>query len=376
MIEELSLKEIKRFFKVPFEIYKGDSLWVCPLWSDFKKILSFKNPFFKHSKIKLFIYKKNGKDVGRIAYIKDENFIKFQNLNFASFGFFESINDEEVSKELFRAVEEEGLKDGIEAIIGPLNPSTNEMCGTLIWGPPEPPFIMMPYNPPYYEDLIINSGYEKAKDLYAFISEITDISLPRLEKISNEVYKKYPVRVRKVNLKNFKEELENIRKIYNKAWEKNWGFVPLEDEEMDFLAHRLKPLCIPELLQIAFYNDEPAGFIMTLPDINEVLIHLKGKITPIGILKILYYSKKIKQLRLLTMGIVEEHRKIGIDACLYYESLKNGLKMKFKRAEFSWILEDNKITQKAVRLMGGRHYKTYRIYIKYLSAGVAQRQSS
>lgn len=369
MIEIIPLKfpeDLKKFYKVQFGIYKNDPLWVPPLWMDFKKLFSPENPFFKHSRIKGFIALKNNKNAGTILYIKDENFIKFHNLPWGHFGFFEFIKDLEIAKLLLEAVENEAKKDNLKAIIGPLNPSTNESCGTLIWGPPEPPFLMMTYNPQYYPEIIEECGYEKVKDLFAFIAPITDLPLSRLEKLSKETYKKHNIKVRNVDLKNFEKELNIIRIIYNEAWEKNWGFVPLEEEEMEYLAHRLKPLCIPELLQIAFVSDEPAGFIMTLPNVNEVLIHLKGRITPLGLLKIFYYSKKITGLRLLTLGVREKFRKMGVDGCLYYESLKNGLKMKYKRAEFSWILEDNIITQKAVRLMGGKHYKTYRIYIKNL----------
>lgn len=370
MIEVIPLRfpdEIIKIYKFPFKIYKNDPLWVPPLWMDFKKLLSNSNPFFKHSKIKFFMALKEGKEAGSIAYIKDENFIKFHNLNYGHFGFFECVKDLEVSKSLFEAVEKEAKKDNVEGIIGPLNPSTNEICGTLIWGPPEPPFLMMSYNPFYYPKIIEDSGYEKIKDLYAFISPVTDRPVSRLENISKDVYKKYNIKVRNVNLKKFDEELNLIRIIYNEAWEKNWGFVPLEEDEMVFLAHRLKPLCIPELLQVAFVKDEPAGFIMTLPNANEVFIHLKGHMTPIAFLKTLYFSRKISGVRLLTLGVREKFRKMGVDGCLYYESLKNGLKMKFKRAEFSWILEENIITQKAVRLMGGKHYKTYRIYLKKLN---------
>lgn len=369
MIEILPLnfpEDLKKFYKIQFKIYKKDPLWVPPLWMDFKKLLNPENPFFNHSKVKGFIALKDKKEAGTILYIKDDNFIKFHDLKYGHFGFFECINDSEVAGELFKAVEKEARQDNLEAIIGPLNPSTNESCGTLIWGPPEPPFLMMPYNLNYYSELIEKCGYIKVKDLYAFIAPVTDLPLKRLEKIAQETYKKYKIKVRKVNLKKFEEELKIIRIIYNEAWEKNWGFVPLELEEMEFLAHRLKPLCIPELLQIAFVEEEPAGFIMTLPNVNEVFIHLKGHLHPLALLKVFYYSKKITGLRLLTLGVREKFRKMGVDGCLYYESLKNGLKMKYKRAEFSWILEDNIITQKAVRLMGGKHYKTYRIYIKNL----------
>ncbi len=359
-------KDVKRFYKCAFEIYKRDPLFVPPLWMDFKKLLSFDNPFFSHSKISLFLAIKDGKPAGRIAYIRDDNFIKFHNLKYGQFGFFETIEDLEVAKYLLEAVEREGKIDNSDAIIGPLNPSTNESCGLYVWGVPELPFIMMPYNPFYYQKLIEKLGYEKIKDLYAFIAPITDFPFSRIEKLAKEVYKKYNVRTRKVNLKNFEEELKIIRIIYNEAWEKNWGFVPLEEEEMEFLAHRLKELCIPELLQIAFVEEEPAGFIMTLPNINEALVHIKGHLGPISLLKLLYFSKRITSLRLLTLGVREKYRKMGIDGCLYYESLKKGLKMKYKRVEFSWILEENLITQRAVKLMGGKHYKTYRIYIKNL----------
>lgn len=373
MIEVVPLefpKDVKKFYNFAFKIYKEEPLWVPPLWMDYKKLLSPENPFFKHSKIKLFLALKDNLQAGTIAYIKDDNFNKFHNTNLAYFGFFECINDKEVAKALFEAVEKKAKEDNLSSIIGPLNPSTNEICGLLIWGPPEPPFLMMAYNPNYYSKLIEECSYQKIKDLYAFIAPITDFPFVRLEKIAKDVYKKINVKVRSANLKRFDEELKLIRVIYNEAWEKNWGFVPLEEDEMIFLAKRLKPLCIPELLQIAFVDEEPAGFIMTLPNVNEVFIHLKGHLNPMSLLKLFYFSKKISSLRSLTLGVREKFRKMGIDGCLYYESLKNGLKMKYKRAEFSWILEDNIITQKAVRLMGGKHYKTYRIYTKNLNSSV------
>lgn len=254
----------------------------------------------------------------------------------------------------------------MERLIGPLNYSTNESCGLLVEGFDSTPYMMMPYTPPYYAEMLEGRGYVKAKDLYAFIASVNDSWIARLERIAHEAYAKAKITIRPVNLKRLADELKIVSSIYNSAWEKNWGFVPMMEAEMEFMAKRLKPVIIPDLLLIAFVDGNPAAFIMNLPNVNEVLKHIRGHLTPWALLKVLYYSRKVATLRLFTMGVKAEYRKMGLDACLYYEGAKAGLRRKFREVEFSWILEDNLIMQKAVRVMGGHKYKTYRIYQKNL----------
>jgi len=271
-----------------------------------------------------------------------------------------------VAGALFSTVEEEARKTGLPKIAGPMNPSTNETCGLLVEGFDSPPNLMMTYNPPWYAALLEAQGYAKAMDLFAYHAPVTAEPLKRLERVARSVYAKGGITVRPINLKKLEDEIQIVRGIYNSAWEKNWGFVPMTEDEMRDMAKHLKQIVIPQIVQIAFVGDDPAGFIMTLPNANEVLIHLKGRLTPVALLKALYWSKKIRSLRIVTMGVKPEYRKMGLDACLYYESLKEGLKLNFTTVEASWILEDNVIMQKAVRLLGGHKYKTYRLYRKEL----------
>jgi len=353
-------------FHLPHSLYKNDPYYVSPLWSDFKLLFDPKNPFYLHARADLFVAREGGRLVGSAAYIQDENFIRFHGEKTAHFGFFECANRPDVAAALFDRVEEEGRKAGMDRIIGPLNYSTNESCGLLVEGFDSIPYMMMPYNPPYYAELLEGRGYGKAKDLFAFIAPVNDAWIARLERISREAYAKGNITVRPVNLKHLADELKIVSSIYNSAWEKNWGFVPMTDPEMEFMAKRLKPVIIPDLLLIAFVDGNPAAFIMNLPNVNQVLKHIKGHLNPWALAKVLYHSRKVDMLRLLTMGVKAEYRKMGLDACLYYEGAKAGLRRKFKEVEFSWILEDNLIMQKAVRVMGGRKYKTYRVFQKSL----------
>ena len=355
---------LKRFWRVAFDIQGADPLWVPPLWDDIKHLFSPANPFLKHAVMKPFIAWRDGRAVGTIAYVQDENHIRFHEEKAGFWGFFECADDPEAASALFARVEEEARAAGMGRLLGPMNPSTNDTCGLLVEGFDTPPVVMMPYNPPRYADLVEANGYAKAKDLYAYTTPMTGKSLGRLERIARIAYGKAPITVRPVNLKKLEEELVPVMSIYNEAWVKNWGFVPLTEEEIRDLAKRLKPIIVPDLVQVAFVDGDAAAFIMTLPDANEALIKIRGRLDPWSLAKLLYYSKKIRGLRLVTLGVKAKYRVMGLDACLYYESLKRGLTMKYDRVEVSWILEDNLIMQKAVKLLDGRQYKTYRIYSK------------
>jgi GNAT superfamily N-acetyltransferase len=223
----------------------------------------------------------------------------------------------------------------------------------------------MTYNPEYYLKLMDDFGMKKAKDLVAFHLKPSKELPERLVRLSQIVKKRRPqLKVRPVNLSNFNQEVKIIKEIYNSAWSKNWGFVPATDEEFDDLAKRLKSLVVPDLVQVAFFDDKPAGFIMTIPNYNEVLIKLGGKLTPFSIIKFLFLKNKIKSARLITLGICKEYRNMGIDAILYLETLKAAFKHGYTEGELSWILEDNDLTIRAAEMMGGRIYKKYRIYEK------------
>ena len=369
IIEAVTPRDISEFIEFPYPLYAGDPFWVPPLRLDVKEKLSPKHPFWIHSEKKLFLARDEmGKTVGRIAAIIDSNFIKFHGRKTGYFGFYESINDALVCAALTGACEKWLREKGMTDVIGPMNPSTNYECGFLLEGYDSSPFIMMTYNPPFYHDLFGISGYSKAKDLLAFFMFAKDGPMGRLEKVAGKVRDREPdIRVRPVDMKDFASEAETIKNLYNSAWEKNWGFVPMTDAEFDDMAKTLKMLVDPKVLLVAESKGKPVGFIMALPDYNQLFKTMNGRLFPFGILKLLFLKKRINQARLILLGIKEEFRGRGLDSLLYYEVIKNGKQRGYHQGEFSWVLEDNVLTIRASEMLGGRVYKKYRIYGKQLA---------
>ena len=360
---------IKQFIEFPWSIYRNDPYWVPPLKSDVRELLSLKHPFYEHAQRKPFIAMKEGVPVGRIAAIINHRHNEFHAERTGFFGFFESVNDQEVADALFMEAEEWIRERGMDRVLGPVNPSTNEECGLLVHNFLSPPFIMMTYNPPYYMELMENAGYLKAKDLYAYWYHVGKELPARLKRIVKKVQdKEKDLVVRNLDLKRFYEELEAVRTIYNEAWEKNWGFVPMTDTEITHMAKKLKPLVEPRIINMAYVGDEPAGFAMGLPDFNHVLKILNGTMyNPIRTIKALGTAKLIKSGRCLTLGVREKFRKRGIESLLFAMTWQGGIDMNYRYGEFSWILEDNKpIHDAATRIFSAEHYKTYRIYEKQL----------
>ncbi|MCX5782098.1 MAG: hypothetical protein NT145_05290 [Elusimicrobia bacterium] len=357
-------EEFKKFIRFPWEIYKRDNNWVPPLIGDIEFIFGKNNPFWEHSEKELYlVYDDSGKILGRIAAIIDRNYLKFQNDNIGFFGFFESVNDGNVAKMLFSEVNNWFKLRGIEKFLGPMNPSTNDEIGFLCENFSEPPKIMMPYNPTYYLELAEKAGLKKAKELYAYDMDVSNGPLERLERIASITYKKNPgLKVRKFSLDDYENDVKRALNIYNEAWEKNWGFVPWTEKEFYTMAHRLKDLLLLDTTLIAEINDKPVGLLIAVPDYNFILKKINGKLTPLGILKFIYYRSRLKEMRLMIMGVIKQYRQKGIEGVLYYESLKNTQKLGYKKCEFSWVLDDNIMTQRAAEMMGGKLYKKYRVY--------------
>jgi GNAT superfamily N-acetyltransferase len=367
-IETVTDKQgLKTFIQFPWKVYDSSSYWVPPLLQEMHFILGNKNPFFEHAESSYFLARKNGDVVGRIAAIVDHNHTDYHNERTGFFGFFECLPDMPGAAEGLLDAAAQWLKDRtMEAMQGPMNPSTNDECGFLLEGFDSSPMIMMPYTPPYYLEYMEQCGLRKAKDLYAYILSTDEfVSKDRLERLSERIVARTPgLVIRHANMSNFAHELEVVKDIYNSAWSKNWGFVPMTDEEIDSMAKRLKPLLVAELLIIAEIDGDPAAFFMVVPDYNQVLSKMNGRLMPFGFLKFLWYSRKITDLRGMTLGVKEKYRKKGIEGLLYLESFRTGRKKGYKRAELSWVLEDNVLMQKGCELMGGKLYKKYRIFEK------------
>ena len=353
------------FVDFPYALYRGDANWVPPLKRDVKFTFSAKNPFWLHAERALFLARRDGAVAGRVAAIVDDDYVAFSGEPCGYFGFFECREDEEAAAALWDAAAAWLREKGLTKVIGPMNPSTNEECAFLVEGFDRPPYIMMTHNPPYYAALAEGYGFRKARDMFAYVLDITPSRLERLERVARRVVERNPgVTVRYINLRDFAAELQLVRKIYNSAWEANWGFVPPTEAEFDSTAARLKPLAIPELVPIAFVDGDPAAFIVTVPNYNEVLAKMGGSMGPLSILKFLTGRRKIKSCRVMLFGICPEYRKRGLDAILIASNNRAALELGYTEAEFSWVLEENEMTKRAAEMLGGWPYKRYRIYEK------------
>lgn len=359
-------KDIRRFVTYPFELYKGDECWIPPLISEQMNYFDpRKNPYYDHSEIQPFIAERDNRIVGRLTAHTNKQHNVFHKDRTGFFGFFECCNDTQVSKMLFDKAGEWLKKRGCNIIRGPLSLSVNDQCGLLVEGFSTPPFIMMPYNQDYYEDLILDYGFGKTKDLYAY--HLTSDNIPeRLERLAEFIRRKEGIVVKSLSKKkkDLKRDLETIFTLYRGAWERNWGFVPMTGKEYDHLVKTLLPVVDPDLVFIAYYKDTPVGFSVALPDYNVLYRMLNGRLTPLGVIKVLLYKNRIKRLRVLLMGLLKEYQKKGIDGLFYYYTTKNGVSKGYDEGEFSWVLEDNVEMNNVARRLGAKMYKTYRIFDK------------
>lgn len=364
--------ELERFFDVADRIYAGDPHWVAPLRSDVAKVFQDENPFFRHGEIQLFVARRGSEDVGRIAAVLDRNHNAFHGEKAAFFGFFESIDDPAVAGRLLDAAALWARERKMTVLRGPTNPTLNDEAGLLVEGFESPPVVMMTYNPRFYAGLIEGQGFRKAKDLLAYWFPLEEKPLERLSRVAERFRKRSPdILVRNVSRGGLARDLAKIREVYNEAWEKNWGFVPMTPEEMDFMAERMKPILVAELLWIAEARKpdgslEPIAFMLMLPDYNVAIAPTRGRLLPFGWLKFLLARRNIRTVRVVTLGVKLPWRKSGIQSIMMADSLRYLLGKGYTGAEVSWLLEDNELVIAAVRLWGGTLYKTYRIYEKSL----------
>ena len=361
-------KELKAFIDFPHTLYKDDLNYVPELFIAQRDMLTpGKHPFHEHSKVQLFLAYEDKIVIGRIAAIRNNNHNALHDSNDGFFGFFECINDQETANLLFGTVEK-WLKDqGLNTMIGPVNFSTNETCALLIEGFDGSPMVMMPYNPPYYLQLLENRGFAKRVDLRAYYYKVgayDDRSVKLLD-VLQERLKRNDVTVRKIDMKNFKAEAHGLKEVYNKAWDSNTGFVPMTSHEFDHMAKDLKLILDPDFCLVAERNGELIGFALAIPDINPILKTIKkGRLLPFGIFKLLRMKKKIKGIRIMTLGVVDGYRKMGIEACLYGLIIKAFQEKNYEYAEASWTLDHNDLINKAIERINGVPYRKYRILEK------------
>jgi hypothetical protein len=350
------------FLSFPYEIYKRDPYWVAPLRLDQEMLFDpAKHPFYLHGTIQCFLARCAGETVGRIAAILDPNYSVFHGEKASFFGFLEMIEDQAVVTGLLTAARSWLHAQGAEVIRGPVNPSTNYECGVLVDGFDSSPRIMMTYNPPYYGPLIEAAGLRKAKDLVAYDLPVAKARADRVQALTDKAASN-GVHLRTLRLEDYDNEVELAWGVYNSAWEKNWGFVPMTPAEFRHHGHELKQILIPELAWFAEVDGQAIGFALAIPDINEALHHLRGRLLPFGLFKLLWYKRKIQYLRVIVLGVKHEFRPTPAAAALYAALIRECARLKFRGAECSWILEDNVLMRRSIEALGGTVYKTYRIY--------------
>jgi GNAT superfamily N-acetyltransferase len=365
--EVMSRSERDAFIKFQWQIYANDSAWVPPLIVERKRFLDRKrHPFYRHGEAALFLARKNGRIAGRIMASDDPNYNSLHGTNVGCFGLFECIEDRDVAAALFDAASSWLRKRGRTEIMGPVDYSTNYVCGLLIDGFQFPPTIMTAHNPPYYRELVENCGFIKTKDWYAWWFDDPSKAAMHLRRLATRLKTRWPVTIRSANLKSLREESRRLRQIFNQAWQKNWGFVPFTEAEIEFMTEELKPLIVPEFAWIAEIGNEPVGFTLCLPDINVVLRDLNGRLTrfglPIGLCKLLFYKNHVQKGRLIALGVVEKYRRAGIAEMLVLRVMEETMIKRGITGELSMTLEDNFMINRFLAAIGAEAYKTYRIY--------------
>ena len=363
-------KELGQFIDFPHDLYANDRNYVPELFIAQKDMLTpGKHPFYEHSKAQLFLTYNGDRITGRIAAILNRNHNEFTNRKDGFFGFFDCIDDQATADLLIKTASDWVKEQGADTIVGPVNLSTNDTCGLLVDGFDRPPMAMMPYNAPYYEKLLLANKLVKKTDLLAYeinVSDSNDRSVRLLEVLQNRL-KRSGITIRQVNMKDFKNEVRKIREVYNAAWDKNLGFVPATDSEFEYLGKDLKMIVDPKFCLVAEKDGEVIGWTLGVPDINQIQIKIKrGRLLPTGIFKLLFGKKNITRIRVLTLGVMEEYRKLGIEACLYGSIIQNTYGTKVTGGECSWMLEDNYLMNHAIEQINGKLYKRYRLYEKAL----------
>jgi GNAT superfamily N-acetyltransferase len=363
VVQAVDKRQRKEFVEFPYRMYGAHPHWVPPLRMAVKELLNTgKHPFYANAEMACFLAEENGRTVGRVAAVLDRAYNEYQKDNLGFFGFLEMIDSQPVADALLGAAREWLQERKVRAIQGPMNPSSNYECGMLVDGFDSSPYVMMTYNPPYYPERMERAGWKKSKDLLAYISSPSKVSADKVNRVAGRALKQNGVSVRPIDMKRFDQEVEAVWKVYNSAWSRNWGFVPMTREEFVLQGKEMKQILVPELVLIGEVGDRVVGFALALPDINQALKPAGGNLFPIGLFKILYYQRLIRNLRVVALGVVEEFRTAGVAAGFYAALIENARRLGYRDCEMSWILEDNVLMNRSLEALGAKRYKTYRIY--------------
>ncbi len=359
------------FIEFPWRIYQNDPVWVPPLIIERRAFLNRKkHPFYLHGDAELFLARRSGEIVGRIMASDDPRYNSLHQANVGCFGLFECIDDNEVAAALFSAAEDWLRARGRNEIMGPIDYSTNYVCGLLIDGFQHSPTLLTSHNPPYYRRLIEGYAFNKVIDFYAWWFSDPTQATARLQKLKERLQSRAYFTTRRADLRNLESESEHFVRIYNEAWKENWGFVPFTQAEFDHLAAEMKPLLRADLTAIAEIDGVPIGFGLALPDINVALQKINGRLTtfgiPIGLAKLLYYKCRLKKARYIALGVHPQFRRLGVAEMLVLSIMEEGMVKLHFEGELSMTLENNVMINRFIESIGASKYKTYRIYSKPL----------
>lgn len=368
IVQVNSKKDLTKFIDFPHDLYKDDPNYVPMLYMEQEALLNAKkSPFFKHSTADYFLAYKDGKIVGRIAAILNRNHIEFTGKQEGFFGFFDVIEDYEVAKALLDRAMEWLKTHKITNVLGPANFSTNETVGLLTENFDTPPYIMNTYNYPYYADFLDKYGFTKFTDLlcYKMVTKDMPDDLVQFGAKLEQRLAERGIIIRKIDMKNYKKEIESFLPVYNASWAENTGFVPMTDAEVIQIGKDLKAVVDPDFIYFAIKDNKVIGVSLTIPNVNEIQRNIKrGRLLPFGLFKILFGLKKIKSVRILALGTLKEYRRLGIDACFYVRNIVTARQKGIVEAEASWILEHNQLMNRALENINGKVYRKYRLYEK------------
>jgi GNAT superfamily N-acetyltransferase len=358
------------FIKLPWRLYRNESHWVPPLVSERKRHLDrSRNPFFEHAEAEYFLAWRDGEPAGRISAHVDRRFNEFQDNDWGLFGFFESEDDPEVADALLAAAESWLRDHGRDRMVGPMDFTTNHECGLLVEGHEKPPQILENWHHPYYTGLIEGYGLGKAMDLLKWGLWVQDARvrvMPVVNDLAERLEPEHGIRIRHMSKRSFEAEIRRFMEVYNSAWKRNWGFVPLTDAELKAYARQLKPVLDEHWAMIAEKDGETVGAALTLPDFNQVLRHLNGRLLPFGWLKALRLRKEIDAVRVLALGVKPEYQHTGVAAAFYIRHFEMAEQTPQSGGEMGWVLENNTAMTRGMEAMGAEIVKRYRVYEKVL----------
>jgi GNAT superfamily N-acetyltransferase len=367
-------KDLTTFIRLPWRLYKDEPLWVPPLVHERRQFLDrARNPFFEHAEAEYFLAWRDGRAVGRITAQIDFRLNEFQSNDWGLFGFFECEDDPEVAAELLGVAETWLRMRGRDRMVGPMDFSTNDECGVLVEGFDRAPIVLTNWTQRYYPALLEGTGLTKAMDTLMWELVVEDRARVHsaIWKIADDVEPKHGITTRYFSKRDLPAEVDRFLEIYNAAWERNWGFVPLSDHEVRHYAKQLKPLLDENWAMVAEKDGETVGAALTLPDYNQVFKRMNGRLLPLGWAKFLWYRRTIDRVRVFALGVKREYQHTGVAAKLYQMHFDSAERTAQRGGEMGWILETNKAMNRAMEGMGGTVVRRYRLYEKLLEREVA-----